>query len=116
VYRCHRYRNKPYKVFSAGVEAAFFWSSLFLCLAIIAFGPITGVVAAGLIFGQYSQSSPPMQFQRNCRCLLLSLCINPSEESPGRKLLHMDNFPSSPRLGLARMFAIRIEGEAGARE
>lgn len=50
------YRNKPYKVFSAGVEAAFFWSSLFLCLAIIAFGPITGVVAAGLIFGDYKSA------------------------------------------------------------
>ena len=47
-----RYKNKPYKIFSAGVEAAFFWSSIFLCFAVIAFGPITGVVAAGLIYGE----------------------------------------------------------------
>jgi hypothetical protein len=46
-----RFRNKPYKVYSASVEAAFMWSSIFLCFAVICFGPVTGVVAAGLIFG-----------------------------------------------------------------
>lgn len=47
------FRNKPYKVYSASVEAAFMWSSIFLCFAVICFGPVTGVVAAGLIFGDY---------------------------------------------------------------
>jgi len=49
--QCCRYRNKPNKVLSAGMEAAFMWSSLFLCFAVICFGPIVGVVAAGLISG-----------------------------------------------------------------
>ncbi len=47
-----RYRRKPYRVFSSGLEAALMWSSLLLCVAIIAFGPIVGVVGAGLIFGK----------------------------------------------------------------
>jgi len=44
-------------VFPAAVEALLMWSSLLLCVAIIAFGPIVGVVGAGLIFGDYESAS-----------------------------------------------------------
>ena len=46
-----RYKNKPYMIFSRGTERFMKWCSLLLGAFIVAFGPITGVVAAGLIYG-----------------------------------------------------------------
>ena len=41
-------------IFSRGTERVMKWCSLILVAFIVAFGPITGVVAAGLIYGNSS--------------------------------------------------------------
>jgi len=47
------YKNKPYMIFSLRTENALKRCSILILVLIVAFGPITGVVAAGLIFGAY---------------------------------------------------------------
>lgn len=47
-----RIKNKGLKVFKPAMEKLIFWSNVTLTFLIISFGPILGVIAAGLIFGK----------------------------------------------------------------